>query len=64
YKDTYRNAPRDGSARTPGSCDGRVLRGGSWFVRPEDLRSAVRYGDRPGYRSFDDGFRLARTLTP
>ena len=48
----------------PEIADSRVLRGGSWFSNPQDLRAAVRGGsitvDRYGYI----GFRVARTLNP
>ena len=38
----------------------RVLRGGSYFVVPEYLRSAIRNGDRPEDRGRYGGFRCAR----
>jgi formylglycine-generating enzyme required for sulfatase activity len=38
-----------------------VLRGGSWFNVPWNLRSADRYGRRPTGRFRDGGFRLARS---
>ena len=47
-----------------GDCSERVLRGGSWYVKPGDLRSAFRSWDTAGNRDVDLGFRLARTLTP
>jgi len=37
-----------------------VLRGGSWFFRPIDLRSANRFRNTIFVRNFDVGFRLAR----
>ena len=61
----YRGAPADGSAwTTGGGCGTRVLRGGSWFNIPGDLRSAYRLGFTAGDRLYDDGFRIAQTLTP
>ena len=43
----------------------RVLRGGSWYSSPEDLRSAYRIWILATYRNDDFiGFRVARTLTP
>ncbi|MCY4026289.1 MAG: formylglycine-generating enzyme family protein [Acidobacteria bacterium] len=65
WHDSYAQAPADGSAWTRGGdCGRRVLRGGSWYLNPWGLRSALRswFGVRGRYR--DVGFRLARTLTP
>jgi formylglycine-generating enzyme required for sulfatase activity/translation elongation factor P/translation initiation factor 5A len=39
----------------------RVIRGGSWFDDPGDLRSAVRDYSSPGNRGNRIGFRLLRT---
>jgi formylglycine-generating enzyme required for sulfatase activity len=42
----------------------RVLRGGSWSYDFHDsFRCADRYSNGPDYRSGDNGFRVARTLT-
>lgn len=40
----------------------RVLRGGSWYNDPQDLRSALRSYGRPGDRYDVFGFRLVRTV--
>lgn len=40
----------------------RLLRGGSWGVQPSRCRSAYRVWNRPDYRDYTVGFRLA--LTP
>ena len=64
WNDNYEGAPADGSAWLSGRCDRRVLRGGSWRVRPSVLRAAYRYWDSTGYPSSNVGFRVARTLTP
>ncbi len=61
YHDTYAGAPRDGSAWTDGTCDYRVLRGGSWNYYSRLVRPLVRYGYDPVGRSIGGGFRLART---
>ncbi len=42
--------------------DSRVLRGGSFFVRSSNVRSASRGLNRPTLRGYSFGFRLARTL--
>ena len=65
WNGSYRGAPRDGGAWTSrGSCDARVLRGGSWFSRPRRLRSANRGGNATAVRFDFDGFRVARTFAP
>jgi formylglycine-generating enzyme required for sulfatase activity len=48
----------NGSARTTDDCYRRVVRGGSWVINPQYLRSASRVGRSDG-RSYDIGFRLA-----
>jgi formylglycine-generating enzyme required for sulfatase activity len=63
YHYNYRDAPSDGSAWT-GQCGNRVLRGGSWIVDRQGLRSAVRLWTNPYGRYTIFGFRVARTLTP
>jgi formylglycine-generating enzyme required for sulfatase activity len=45
----------------PASGDDRVLRGGSWNVRPCNSRSAFRTRFAPGGRDLFTGFRVART---
>ncbi len=70
WHDDYTSAPRDGRAwlgNNGGDCSRRVLRGGSWDYRPEDLRSAFRSRNVTGKRDNGDGFRLlrsVRTFTP
>jgi formylglycine-generating enzyme required for sulfatase activity len=61
----YQGAPNDGTAwleASGGDCGQRVLRGGSWFGKPVDLRSANRYGYDADYRYNLFGFRLAQDL--
>ena len=63
WHDSYSGAPTDGSAWTSGGdCGRRVLRGGSWYVRPRYVRSAARYGDSSVFRYYFVGFRVARTF--
>ncbi len=63
YQAAYDVKISDGSAFSPsGSCDRRVLRGGSWSSGPGHVRSANRIWDVPGYRGSSIGFRVARTL--
>jgi formylglycine-generating enzyme required for sulfatase activity len=59
---SYNGAPSDGSAWTNGSCDGRVLRGGSWSNDPRYARAARRSFSSPGLRDYSLGFRLTRML--
>ena len=62
WNGSYKGAPSDGTAWLSGNCSRRVLRGGSWFSDPDNLRSAIRDGITTGNRGNYDGFRLARTL--
>ena len=64
WKGNYRSAPGDGSAWEYRDCSDRVLRGGSWYDIPRNLRSAVRIRSNAGDRNGSSGFRVARTLTP
>jgi formylglycine-generating enzyme required for sulfatase activity len=63
WHDTYAGAPTDGSAwlQSEGQSD-RVIRGGSWFIDPQKLRSAYRSSSYSGFRSNIRGFRLARMI--
>ena len=64
WNGSNQGAPTDGSARTSGDCEDRVLRGGSWDFRPVYLRAAFRYGYTSGFRSGNLGVHVARTLAP
>jgi formylglycine-generating enzyme required for sulfatase activity len=44
--------------------DARVVRGGSFNEPASGVRSALRFGDVPTFRTYVFGFRLARTFTP
>jgi formylglycine-generating enzyme required for sulfatase activity len=56
--------PGDGSARMTGDCGRRVLRGGSWFFDPRNIRAASRDSSSTDYRYDSISFRVARTLSP
>ena len=60
WNENYSGAPTDGSARTAGDCSQRVVRGGSWFNDPQNLRSAYRFGNSSAFRGSGLGFRVAR----
>jgi formylglycine-generating enzyme required for sulfatase activity len=63
WHETYAGAPTDGSAwNTSCIADYRVLRGGSWYLKPAYLRSASRVRNFPVFRNESYGFRLARDL--
>ena len=58
-------APSDGSASITGrSCSYRVRRGGSWDTYSLYTRAARRRYDFVQNRTYDVGFRVARTLSP
>jgi formylglycine-generating enzyme required for sulfatase activity len=58
----YTGAPIDGSAWvTDGDPSRRVLRGGSWYGTPRDLRSASRIRLTPSIRDSNAGFRVVRS---
>ena len=56
----YAKSPAD-DPTGPDSGVLRVLRGGSWYFRPFNCRSASRDGNSPDNRINYTGFRLART---
>gem|GEM_PF-1032617 len=57
-----KDAPVDGSADLRGSCNQRVVRGGSWFSGPADLRYAARLMQRRGDSNDFTGFRIVRKV--
>ncbi|MCA9469915.1 MAG: SUMF1/EgtB/PvdO family nonheme iron enzyme, partial [Nitrospira sp.] len=62
---TYEGAPKDGSAwlnTEDGDCTFRVIRGGSWTIKPVDLRTSSRTRLTSGTRYDDIGFRLAQDI--
>ena len=67
WHEDYEGAPKDGAVWTTGCTpDDRrwVVRGGSWYTSPENLRSADRIWITSSFRGNGLGFRVARTLTP
>lgn len=59
----YRGAPADGSPWVAdGSCNGRMIRGGSWADAPTDLRVASRPWSPTIVRRNFIGFRVARSF--
>jgi len=67
WRDSYEDAPPDGSAwLSGGGSERRVVRGGSWDGYEEDCRSACRYDLEPGHHNYSFGIRVvvpATTLT-
>jgi formylglycine-generating enzyme required for sulfatase activity len=59
----YEGAPTDGSAWTTGSCEQRIVRGGSFYCYPRHVRSANRWPRWPEFRNMYIGFRVARDLS-
>ena len=62
WNESYSGAPTDGSAWQAGDCSRRVKRGGTWYLTPALLRSAVRSGFGADSRRLYTGFRVARTI--
>ena len=60
WNDNYHGAPTDGSAWMTGICSMRLVRGGSWNVNPQYLRSAFRNWLTTAYRNNYYGFRVVR----
>lgn len=57
-----RDAPTNGKADQRGSCNQRVVRGGSWFSGPADLRFSARLMQRRGDSNDFTGFRVVRKI--
>jgi formylglycine-generating enzyme required for sulfatase activity len=57
----YKNSP-ERNPTGPSNGQYRVLRGGSWFSDPGDVRSADRYWYPPTYRLVTYGFRCAQDI--
>lgn len=61
WHDNYDGAPTDGSAWQQGDGKSHVIRGGSWFSLAWGCRSACRDASDPSDRSYNVGFRIARS---
>ncbi len=61
--EAYKNRPRLNPSG-PATGTNRVLRGGSWYSRARELRSAARHFAPPGRTDGFIGFRLVRPITP
>jgi len=59
---SYKGAPADGSAWLRGDCSVRVLRGGSWNLGSEYLRTTRRNHYDRDVRYYLHGFRVVRSL--
>ena len=62
WNDNYRNAPKDGAVWTTGQCGQRVLRGGSFASRSNQIRSGSRFRYDRDVRYYANGFRILREL--
>ena len=57
---SYSAAPSNGSAWLTGDCAKRVIRGGSWESKADELRAAFRNAATDSDRDDRIGFRIAR----
>jgi formylglycine-generating enzyme required for sulfatase activity len=62
WNDSYRGAPKDGTAWTAGQCRLRVLRGGAYDSQAKTVRSTARFRYDTDVRYSSNGFRLVREL--
>ncbi len=65
WHDNYLGAPAGGAAwkkEGGGDCSRRVVRGGAWFNKPWNIRSALRFGADDVYEFPFLGFRVAEDL--
>ncbi len=59
YDENYYDTSPEQNPQGPSSGTDRVDRGGSWQSNPGPLRSTNRAWDKPAYRNYDLGFRVA-----
>jgi formylglycine-generating enzyme required for sulfatase activity len=62
WHSTYKGAPDDGSAWDGGTCQARVIRGGSWRENGSYMLSTTRFKYDASVRQSQNGFRVARSL--
>ena len=62
WNPSYRGAPADGKAWLRGDCLSRVLRGGSWALDHEYMRSSRRSRYDRDVRYYVNGFRVVRPV--
>jgi formylglycine-generating enzyme required for sulfatase activity len=62
WHSTYKGAPEDGSAWVDGTCQARVIRGGSWRENGSYMLSTTRFKYDASVRQSQNGFRVARSL--
>jgi formylglycine-generating enzyme required for sulfatase activity len=58
--DRYKDIPESDPAEVSASCEGRVLRGGSWFLPARMQRASIRNGYYPNKGNYYVGFRCAK----
>ncbi len=62
YDNSYKNLPPDGSAQLKIGCDRRVMKGGSWYNAPINLRPSNRSKNTPKAKLSNLGFRVVLEL--
>jgi formylglycine-generating enzyme required for sulfatase activity len=62
WHSSYKGAPVDGSAWADGTCQSRVIRGGSWREDGSYMLSTTRFKYDASVRQSQNGFRVARSL--
>jgi hypothetical protein len=54
----------EGRVQGPALSENRVLRGGSWNNKPNNVRAANRNNNNPDNRNNNIGFRISKTFPP
>jgi formylglycine-generating enzyme required for sulfatase activity len=62
WNGSHKGAPGDGSARTRGDCNNRVIRGGSFYYFSKVAMSDYRAKNPPSVKSYWLGFRVLRDI--